>query len=71
MRFGYAKKYLHSLTSSKWKFLRRTHLGLIGGFIDSLKDESPPPVSGQDGLETIRILEAVASSLENGRPSLV
>ena len=46
-------------------------LGLIGVFIASLKAGCPPPVSGQDGLDTIRILEAIASSLEKGDPSLV
>jgi predicted dehydrogenase len=71
MRLGYAQKYFASLTSSKWRFIRRTHLGLIERFVANLKGGLAPPVTGQEGLEAVRILEAAASSIETGKTSLL
>jgi UDP-N-acetyl-2-amino-2-deoxyglucuronate dehydrogenase len=71
MRLGYAQQYLASLRTSKWRFIRRKHLALIGDFIESLKEGSAPPVTGRDGLETVRILEATAASIETGKPSFL
>jgi predicted dehydrogenase len=48
------------------RFIRRTHLALISQFVESLNNHTAPPVTGQDGLETIRILHAVEASIEKG-----
>lgn len=65
MRMGYAMKYL---SSGRIRFTRRRHLMLIRQFIESLNNHSPPPVTAQDGVETIRTLEAIEESIQKGRP---
>lgn len=65
MRFGYAMKYL---SRGRWAFIRRTHLALIREYIVSLNNHSTPPVTGEDGLATIKILEAIERSIQENQP---
>lgn len=67
MRIGYAWKYL---TSGGPRFLIGRHLALMRQFVESL-NSGIPPVSGQDGLDTVQILEAIESSAERGESVLV
>jgi len=64
LRIGYAIKHV---SSGRTRFIRRRHLTLISRFIDSLNNHSPPPVTAEDGIETIRTLEAIQESVLKGR----
>jgi predicted dehydrogenase len=61
-RFVYAAAYL----SRPHIFYSRTHLTLITKFLDSIESKSPPPVTGEDGLRNILLLEAVQKSIDSG-----
>jgi predicted dehydrogenase len=63
MRISYAGHY----SSGPSRFFRRTHLELINQFSQSLKEKTTPPVTTKEGLETIRILEAIEKSLKERR----
>jgi UDP-N-acetylglucosamine 3-dehydrogenase len=41
---------------------------LISSYIDSIKNDSAPPVTAQDGRNTIRLLESIQSSLDRKAP---
>ena len=45
---------------------RLGHWNVIQGFIESLRSNTPPPVTGEDGRETIRVLEEIWKQI--GRP---
>jgi predicted dehydrogenase len=73
---------LHNFTTdekrlfAKWrKFLANQvkksssgHLGLIGNYVESLEKNIPPPVTGEDGRNAIRLLECIEESLNQHRP---
>lgn len=40
--------------------------GIIDAFIESLNQQEKPPISSQDGLETLRVVEALLLSTEKG-----
>ena len=44
------------------------HYDLISSYLESLKKDSPPPVTAEDGRNTIRLLECIEESLEEQRP---
>lgn len=44
------------------------HYNLIGKFIQSLKDDSDPPVKPEDGRNTIKLLECIEESLDKNQP---
>ncbi|MFX1301101.1 MAG: hypothetical protein ACFFDE_09170, partial [Promethearchaeota archaeon] len=41
---------------------------LISSYIKSIKNDLPPPVSGEDGRKTINLLECIEKSLDQKRP---
>jgi predicted dehydrogenase len=43
---------------------------LISGFVESVKNDLPPPVSAIDGRNTINLLECIEKSLDEGKPVL-
>ncbi len=45
------------------KRYRNTHDHLIGGFVDSLLRGTPPPVTGQEGREAVRVMDEIAAQL--------
>jgi UDP-N-acetyl-2-amino-2-deoxyglucuronate dehydrogenase len=44
------------------------HFDLISSYAESLEKGSPPPVTGEDGRNAIRLLECIEESLKEGRP---
>jgi predicted dehydrogenase len=44
------------------------HIGLISAYVDSIKKDSPAPVTGEDGRNTIRLLECIDQSLNEKKP---
>jgi len=44
------------------------HYNLISRFMQSLRDDSDPPVKLQDGRETIQLLECIKESLDKNKP---
>lgn len=44
------------------------HYGLIAAFISSIKNDSDPPVTPEDGRRAIQLLESIQESLETNRP---
>ena len=44
------------------------HLKLISSFISSIKNNAPPPVTPEDGRNTINLLECIEKSLIEGKP---
>jgi len=44
------------------------HFDLIRAYIESLEKNSSPPVTGEDGRNTIKLLECIEESLNEGRP---
>ena len=44
------------------------HLGLISSFIESIKEGSPPPVTGEHGRNTVKLLECIEESLNERTP---
>jgi len=44
------------------------HLELIQAYIKSIEEDLPPPVTGEDGRNTIRLLECIKESLEKQKP---
>ena len=44
------------------------HFGLISSYVQSLEKGSPPPVTGEDGRNAIRLLECIEESLAERRP---
>jgi predicted dehydrogenase len=58
-----------------WKFTKDQirkpqwgHLDLIRSYVDSLEKGSPPPVTGEDGRNTIKLLECIEESLKERSP---
>ncbi len=47
--------------------LRHGHGGIIHGFVDSILDGTPVTPSGEEGLDRIRLIEAIYRSAELGR----
>jgi predicted dehydrogenase len=54
-----------------WKFTKdqvnkplSAHIGLISSYVESLEKDSPPPVTGEDGRNAIRLLECIEESLK-------
>jgi predicted dehydrogenase len=45
--------------------LRLGHDILIEGFIDSVLNDKPPPVTGEDGRETTKVVEMIVDRLRN------
>ena len=60
--------YASGLILAGSKIFRRPHLALMSGFVYSINSGVKPPVTGEDGLRTIEILEAIESSAEKGTP---
>ena len=61
----------------KWVKLGKSHIGkkqppghfdLINNYIESLRKDSPPPVTPEDGKNTIQLLERIEQSLDEQRP---
>ena len=50
------------------KKLSLGHFDLICSYIESLENESSPPVTGEDGRNAIRLLECIEESLKERRP---
>ena len=44
------------------------HPDLISAYIKSLEENAPPPVTGEDGRNTIRLLECIEESLNKQKP---
>jgi predicted dehydrogenase len=44
------------------------HLGLISSFIESINQGSPPPVTGEHGRNTVKLLECIEESLNERKP---
>jgi predicted dehydrogenase len=44
------------------------HLGLISSFIESINQGSPPPVTGEHGRNTVKLLECIEKSLNERKP---
>ena len=44
------------------------HYNLISNYIQSIKDDSDPPVKPEDGRKTIRLLECIEESLNKSQP---
>ena len=44
------------------------HVGLISSFIESIKEGSPPPVTGEHGRNTVKLLECIEESLNERTP---
>lgn len=44
------------------------HLGLISNFIESINEGSPPPVTGEHGRNTVKLLECIEESLNERKP---
>jgi len=44
------------------------HFDLISNYVESLKSGSPPPVTGEDGRNAVRLLECIEESLKEMRP---
>lgn len=66
-RIAYAASYL----SQPRIFYSRTHLALIRQFVESVESNSRPPVTGEDGLRNILLLEAVEKSIVSGNSTKV
>jgi predicted dehydrogenase len=47
------------------------HFDLINNYMESLRNDSPPPVTPEDGKNTIRLLECIEKSLDEHRPVMV
>jgi predicted dehydrogenase len=65
------KKWINSLVSN----LRNRHLLyclpqyiLINKYIDTIKNDSDPPVTPEDGRKTVRLLECIEESLNKNQP---
>jgi predicted dehydrogenase len=48
---------------------KNTHDILIEGFIDSILRDTPPPVTGEDGREAVRVMNLIAEQLGNNAGS--
>ena len=47
---------------------QKTFFTIIGRYLSFLRGEAPnPPVSGEDGLRTVKVLEAARKSIDTGR----
>ena len=46
----------------------RGHFDLIDSYIESLQKDFPPPVTPEDGKNTIKIIECIELSLDEQRP---
>jgi len=44
------------------------HVGLISSFIESIKEGYPPPVTGEHGRNTVKLLECIEESLNERKP---
>ncbi|MCR3906927.1 MAG: Gfo/Idh/MocA family oxidoreductase [Tenericutes bacterium] len=44
------------------------HLQLVGKYMESIKNDLPPPITPQDGKNTINLLECIEKSLNEKRP---
>jgi predicted dehydrogenase len=44
------------------------HLELIASYVDCLEKGQPPPVTGEDGRNTVRLLECIQKSLDTKKP---
>ena len=66
-RIAYAASYL----SRPRIFYSRTHLALITKFVESVESHSRPPVTAEDGLRNILLLEAVEKSIVSGASTRV
>lgn len=44
------------------------HFGLISSYVESLEKGFPPPVTGEDGRNAIKLLECIEESLKERRP---
>ena len=44
------------------------HFDLIRGYVEGLEKGSPPPVTGEDGRNAVRLLECIEESLNERRP---
>jgi predicted dehydrogenase len=44
------------------------HFDLIKSYVESLQKDAPPPVTGEDGRNAIRLLECIEESLNERRP---
>ena len=44
------------------------HFDLINAYVESLEKNSPPPVKGEDGRNTIKLLECIEESLNEQKP---
>lgn len=47
-----------------WKRSRIGHRVIIQRFVDSIRDNTDPPVTGEDGRETIRVLEEIWKQID-------
>lgn len=63
------------LCTKWWKFVKDQiekpqlgHFDLINGYAESLEKGSPPPVTGEDGRNAVRLLECIEESLEERKP---
>ena len=44
------------------------HFGLISSYVESIEKDAPPPVTGEDGRNAIRLLECIEESLNVQKP---
>lgn len=44
------------------------HFGLISSYVESLEKGFPPPVTGEDGRNSVRLLECIEESLKKRKP---
>lgn len=66
------KRLLNKWTRFGFCYFRRRKLlpifNLISKYIDSIKRDLPPPVTPEDGMKTINLLECIEKSLDEQRP---
>lgn len=60
--FEDGKCFLRTLRGERW--YRSGHRALMQRFIESIRNETDPPVSAEDGRETIMVLEEILSQIE-------
>lgn len=68
MMIGAASSALWSLTGRR--FYKEGHKRLIPQFVNSIREDLEPPVTGEDGRETIRVIEEILQQIGSAKPNL-
>ena len=61
--------YSHALQRPAWAYWGSdSNQGMVEEFVQAIREQRPPQVSGVDGLRAVEVVEAAYRSLESGQP---